>query len=100
VRTDGREERPAAGCGERDEVAGGRVGRGDADWEGVVPARAAALVAGMAALIAGADPDVPATVPQAARARAAVQASTRTAAGRASRMGRDVSKSRVPYWHL
>jgi hypothetical protein len=43
---------------------------------------------------------VPATVPQAARARAAVQASTRMAAGRASRMGRDVSKPRVPYWHL
>jgi hypothetical protein len=66
----------------------------------VVPASVAALVAGEASLVAGAGPDVPATSPQAARARAAVQASTRMAAGRASRMGRDVSKSRVPDWHL
>ncbi len=39
---------------ERDEVAGRRVGGKDAGWEGVPPARVAALVA-------GAGVDVPAT---------------------------------------
>jgi hypothetical protein len=78
---------------ERDEVAGRRVGGKDAGWEGVAPARVAALVAGVGE-------DVPALAPQAARARAGAQASTRMAAGRASRMGRDVSNSRVPERHL
>jgi len=81
-------------------VAGGRVGREDAEWEGVLPAGGAALVAGVPTLVAGVGADVPATGPQAARARAGAQASTRIAAGRASRMGRDVSKSRISEWHL
>lgn len=76
---------------EREEAAGRRVGGKDAGWEGVAPARVAALAAGV---------DVPATEPHAARARAGAQASTRMAAGRASRMGRDASNSRVPEWHL
>ena len=108
------EERFGTECGDCDERAGERVGRedagcedagcDDADWVGVVPARAAALVAGVAALVAGADADgaddadVPYNGAQAARAGA--QASTRMAAGRAKRMGRDVSKSRVQEWHL
>jgi hypothetical protein len=78
---------------EREEVAGRRVGGKDAGCEGVAPARVTALVTGAAV-------DVPATEPHAARARAGAQASTRMAAGRASRMGRDVSNSRVPEWHL
>jgi hypothetical protein len=65
-----------------------------------VPARVAALVAGVATLVAGAGPEVAPTGPQAARARAGAQASTIRAAGRANRMGRDVSKSLVPEWHL
>ena len=87
MRTGGREERPGPECGECGEVDGGRVGCEDAGWEGVAPARVAALVAGVAALVAGAGADVPATGPQAARARAGAQASTTMAAGRASRMG-------------
>lgn len=78
---------------ERDEVAGRRAGGKDACWEGAAPARVTALVA-------GAGVDVPPTVPQAARARAGAQASTAMAAGRASRMGRDVSNSRILEWHL
>ena len=81
-------------------MAGARVGCEDAGWEGVLPAREAALVAGVPALVAGAGADVPATGPQAARAKAGAQASTRMAAGRASRMARDVSKSRVLERHL
>jgi hypothetical protein len=92
--TDDGEERRGVGC---DEAAGDRVGCEDGDGEGL--AWVAAPVAGTA-LVAGADADVPAARPQAVRARAGAQASTRMAAGRASRMGRDVSKSAVPEWHL
>ena len=86
-------------------MALGWGGRGDAGWEGVVVGLVlvglvaeVALVAGVA-FVAGGDADVAACGPQAARVRIGAQASTRTAAGRASRMGRDVSKSRVPGWH-
>jgi hypothetical protein len=85
----------------------GRGGCEDAGWEGVglvlvlmglVVAGVALVVAGVA-LVAGGGADVAACGPQAARVRAGAQASTRMAAGRASRMGPDVSKSRVPGWH-
>jgi len=58
------------------------------------------LVVLVVALVAGGGADVAACGPQAARVRAGAQASTRMAAGRASRMRRDVSKLRVPGWHL
>lgn len=91
--TDDGEERRGVGC---DEAAGDRVGCEEGDGEGLAWA---AAVAG-AALVAGADADGPAARPQAVRARAGAQVSTRMAAGRASRMGRDVSKPAVPQWHL
>jgi hypothetical protein len=95
------------GFGDCEEVALGRGGCEDAGWEGVgllglvlvlrLVVAGVALVTGVA-LVAGGGADVAGCGPQAARARAGAQASKRMAAGRASRMGRDVSKSRVPGW--
>jgi hypothetical protein len=118
-------------CDEGDCLAGERVdGEDDASEgeaaEGPAPARAAAPVAGVVPLVAGDAADGPDAGPQAATARAGMQASTTTAAGRARRavrairrprpggsarlggrasggpdgMGRDVSKPRIPEGHL